>query len=376
VTSRPYGIVVNGQLELGYELDEEGNLRPHTGVPEPFVLSPAFINAHSHLEYRGLEAAIPSTDYWNWIRELTRLKSLERDENVESESLKAASENVQSGVACIGEHSDRPYAAAAIRKVGLRGVIFQELITFFEQLDPKAKLASVEQKAERQRDVFEGPVHVAPHATYTVDEQSLLLFRGNRCSIHVAETPDENKLFHSSTGVIADFFRSNSLPLPKQSRSALQYLDELGLVSNLTQLVHCCAIDEEDLATIAKRGASVAHCPRSNEALRCPVAPIRRLLSVGVPVGLGLDSPASSGPIDMFAEMRSAIGSSQALQEPLSAETIWSVATTQGLKSLTTTVWPEGRDFPLPWIKIHVPDARQTSDLVERGHPELVEWCP
>ena len=53
--------------------------------------------------------------------------------------------------------------------------------------------------------------------------------------------------------------------------------------------------------------APVVHCPRSNARLGCGLADIDRLERAGVLVALGTDSPASAGPIDMFAEMRSMI---------------------------------------------------------------------
>ncbi|MBC8063981.1 MAG: hypothetical protein H7Y17_04070, partial [Chlorobia bacterium] len=72
---RPYGIVQSGSLQLGLEILLHGNqiteVRPHTGIPENFVVSPAFVNAHSHLEYRGMQGKLKSEEYWSWIREIT-----------------------------------------------------------------------------------------------------------------------------------------------------------------------------------------------------------------------------------------------------------------------------------------------------------------
>ena len=46
---RPYGMVIEGTFELGLEVViEDGviqQMRPHTGVPDLYILSPAFINA-------------------------------------------------------------------------------------------------------------------------------------------------------------------------------------------------------------------------------------------------------------------------------------------------------------------------------------------
>lgn len=149
---RPYGIVLDGALEVGLELEILGDgsrvVRPHTGLPEPYILTPAFVNAHSHLEYRGFQGKVQASGYWNWIREITRLKPMQSDAEVIADCLLAADENRATGVYRIEEHSDRIGAAAAMRKAGLQGPIYQELITFFEHASPAEKLA---QTAKRPR---------------------------------------------------------------------------------------------------------------------------------------------------------------------------------------------------------------------------------
>ncbi|MCH7944936.1 MAG: hypothetical protein IIC73_02825, partial [Armatimonadetes bacterium] len=119
VTLRPYGLVADGRLELGLEvvLDEGGavsELRPHTGVPEQYVLSAAFVNAHSHFEYRGLEGAVQESGYFAWIRSLTELKRAQSPAQVREDCLLAAAENRACGVAFVAGHSDRPFSGAAM----------------------------------------------------------------------------------------------------------------------------------------------------------------------------------------------------------------------------------------------------------------------
>jgi cytosine/adenosine deaminase-related metal-dependent hydrolase len=385
LTLRPYGIVVDGVLELGLELEIENGaiqqVRPHSGVPEMFVVSPAFVNAHSHLEYRGLQGVIDAPDYPGWIREITRLKQTQSVDDVRDDCRLAAEENRATGVALILEHSDRPHSGEAMRTAGLDGCIFQEVITFFERETSDEKVRLVEDNASKNRSAFGGPVYLNPHAYQTVDTATLrwLASQETPLSIHVAETPFENQMTLSGEGPIAEFYQTNNIPVPVTGKSVLASLDDLGLVRSDTQLVHCCALLEGDIEIAVRRGATVAHCPRSNARLQCPTARVRRLLNAGIIVGLGLDSAASSGPIDMFAEMRAALVTSASIGEPLTGEEVWSMATAMGAKAAgqaATGVHPWRLEVgsKAPLLKIHVRDALSTEDLISAGSPDLVEW--
>ena len=384
VILRPYGIMLAGRLQLGVEVALDNGtiqeVRPHTGIPDPYVLSPAFVNAHSHLEYRGLQGKIDEPEYWGWIRQITRLKKLQTEEEIAQDCRVAARENVASGVDVILEHSDRPFAAQAMKAAGLNGAIFQEVITLLEHESPEEKVAQVGAKAKTSAAAFGGPVFLNPHAYQTVDGATLkwLGEQETPLSIHVAETPFENELTRDGSGPFADFYREHGVPVTSTGRSVLGSLDDLGLVRANTQLVHCCALEAGDLETIAARGASVAHCPRSNVRLRCPPAPVRELLEAGVRVGLGLDSAASSGPIDMFAEMRAALEVSLSRRQALEPETVWNMATEMGYDSSSQALeaqqsWRIEPGSKVPFIKIHCDGAQCTEDLIASATVEQVE---
>lgn len=380
---RPYGIVLDGRLELGLEVElEHGritHLGPQTGMPDPYVLSTAFVNAHSHLEYRGMLGKMPSGEYWPWIREITRLKPLQTPEEVAHDCLVAARENLATGVAAIGEHSDRPCSGAALAKVPLRGVIFQEVITSYMMDTRTERLTEIKANAEINRASFDGQVLLSPHTAFTVDHLTLAEIgaSGQLFSIHVAETPLESQFTRDGSGPLGQGDRPSAIGFKPHGKSIVGTLDELGLVRKGAQFVHCCAIEPEDPALLAERGVTVAHCPRSNITLGCPIAPVRELLDAGVIVGLGLDSAASSGPIDLFAEMRAALEVSRFRGRPLLAEEVWRMATEMGARSIP------GLDLP-PWhiavgespplIALDIPGALTVEDLIEQGSSNSVRW--
>lgn len=361
---RPAACVIHGELVRGLEVYYSNgviqDVLPLSGPAEDWILSPAFVNAHSHLEYRGLLGKVKGDDFVSWIRAITLAKAEQHDQDVVNDCLLAGRENKATGVAWLGEHSDRPYSRVGMTASGLQGPIFQELITFNEHENPQAKLEKVERRAVLQQAV------ISPHAPYTIDRPTLEWLSGQplRLSIHAAESEDEREFFLHGTGRFAEMYERFDVPKPATGLSPIAYLAQAGFLRPYRQLVHCCAVDDDDLDLMARTKVSVAHCPRSNAALGCPKAPIEKMLERGINVGIGMDSCASSGEIDMFAEMRAV---------DLPAKTVWNMATTMGAETHGLIHWNIQR-WVVPLIRLNLPDANSVEDLIEKGSPECVEW--
>ncbi len=341
---RPDAVVLpGGKMQSGLEICIEDSriaeIRPWRSAERNeigLLLTPAFVNAHSHFEYYDLMGRIPDLDYWRWIRELTRIKPSREMETVQQGALDCAFANAATGIAAVGEWSDWPVSAVAMTAARLDGRIFQEIITLNESDSEEEKVAACVVKAMQASRTTNLPVHPTPHATYTT---SFSVLQESGCSsqpqsIHACETEHENQFFLHGEGVIADLYHEMGIEFELLGVRALEFLDLAGVVRKGTQLVHCCAVDADDIEIIATRGAAVAHCPRSNRALGCPPAPIAQMIRAGITVGLGTDSAASSGAVDMFAEMRAALATSALVDDPLSAEDVWMMATEDAAASI------------------------------------------
>ncbi|MFJ9174740.1 amidohydrolase [Streptomyces sp. NPDC102360] len=116
----------------------------------------------------------------------------------------------------------------------------------------------------------------------------------------------------------------------------VELLESLGLLGPDVVLAHAVDLTGGEIAAIARAGASVAHCPVSNLKLGCGIAPVPRLLSAGVTVGLGTDGAVSSNTLDVLGAVRQAALVHKADGDPtaVGAEQAVRMATIEGARAL------------------------------------------
>ncbi len=71
-------------------------------------------------------------------------------------------------------------------------------------------------------------------------------------------------------------------------------------------LAHAVHLADDAIARLAATGTGVAHCPSSNARLGAGICRSRDLLDAGLPVGLGVDGPASNEASSLLGEVRAA----------------------------------------------------------------------
>lgn len=86
-----------------------------------------------------------------------------------------------------------------------------------------------------------------------------------------------------------------------------EYAADLGWLGADVWHAHCVKLDAAGIGLFARTGTGVAHCPCSNMRLASGIAPVRRMLDAGVPVGLGVDGSASNDGAQMVGEARQAL---------------------------------------------------------------------
>jgi guanine deaminase len=95
-------------------------------------------------------------------------------------------------------------------------------------------------------------------------------------------------------------------------------LERFGLLSRRTILAHGNFINEGDAALIRKHGAGIAHCPLSNVYFSDAIFPLRRVLALGVHVGLGSDIAGGASP-SILDNARQAVIASRSLESGVDA---------------------------------------------------------
>ncbi|MCC7371474.1 MAG: amidohydrolase family protein [Chloroflexi bacterium] len=118
--------------------------------------------------------------------------------------------------------------------------------------------------------------------------------------------------------------------------SDLEYFARIGLTGPWLVLAHGVWFDDAGLAEVARSGSHVTHCPASNMKLASGLAPVRRMLDLGINVALGSDGAACSNTLDGWQQLWLAalIGSVHDGAGALPAREAFEVATLGGARAL------------------------------------------
>jgi 5-methylthioadenosine/S-adenosylhomocysteine deaminase len=299
------------------------------------VIVPGFVNAHSHLEYAvyaGFGDGLG--DFAEWITLHIQRKARIGWEQYVDIARFGAAQCLASGVTTVGDCSYSGATAVACADLGLRATVYLEVFG----ADPTAALGHFAEIRERVDGFFSDRVRagVSPHAPYSV---SLELYRacaelGLPVATHISESPAEILYLTRGEGPWGAY---SDLLVPAPGTTGTRMLAEDGLLGREVLAAHCVMLEPDEIDLLASTGTGVAHCPRSNAALGCGVAPLAELREAGARVGVGTDSPASAPSFDFFEEVRAVVLTARArAQRPSAlspAETL-ELATLGGARAL------------------------------------------
>jgi 5-methylthioadenosine/S-adenosylhomocysteine deaminase len=314
-----------GQIDKDYQ--------PKQRVDRPdAILAPGLINTHTHAAMSLFRGVADDLKLQDWLEKFifpAEARNVDR-EFVRWGTRLAAIEMALGGTTT---YTDMYYfeetVAEATKEVGLRGVLGQTVIGFPapDYKTPAETLAGTEKFFKTfANDPLIVPA-VAPHAIYTVPDDVLKACRrlADRYKkplvIHLSETKHENEE-----------------SVAKRGKTPTAALESLGVLNGWTVAAHGVWLDDADMKILKARNTGLAHCPSSNMKLASGVAPVVKILSLGIAMGLGTDGVAgSNNDHDMMEEMDLAAKLQKVTTfdpQALPAETAFAMATITGARAL------------------------------------------
>jgi cytosine/adenosine deaminase-related metal-dependent hydrolase len=276
------------------------------------ALTPALVNAHTHLELTLLEGRIPlpQDGFSAWLQALLPQRAALTAEFLRHGLRAGASRLLQSGCWLYGDITNGATVGDSAMPGASRRHTFLEVLGFDGEdlgaaVPPGMDLSP--NAAATQNCSFS----LAAHACYSTSAALIRQAkgwcsqRGLPFSIHVAEHEDELQFLQDGTGpcrAVLEGLGRWVAGWQAPRLSPVQYLDHLGVLDQHTLLVHAVHLSAADWQLAAQRGCPVCFCPRSNLQLNVGRADLASAMRHGMVAALGTDSLASNTDLQLFAE--------------------------------------------------------------------------
>lgn len=304
-------VAVGPTPELPTTADEVLDLAGH-------IVIPGLINTHHHM-YQSLTRAVPlaqNAELFDWLRALYPIWSRLTPEMIHVSTQTAMAELILSGCTTSSDHlyifpngCRLDDSIEAAQQIGMRFHASRGAMSVGESKgglppdrvveDEAAILKDTQRLIEAYHDARRFSMLrlvVAPCSPFSVSRdlmrESADLARAYGVSLHTHLAENVNDVNYSR-----QVFKM----------TPAEYAEDLNWVGRDVWHAHCVQLDEAGIALFGRTGTGVAHCPCSNMRLASGIAPVRRMLDHGVPVGLGVDGSASNDAAHMLSEARAAM---------------------------------------------------------------------
>jgi 5-methylthioadenosine/S-adenosylhomocysteine deaminase len=309
----------NSIIEIGKGLARKHPKEKAIDCSERIVM-PGLINCHTHLGMSGLRGISDDKELGEWLKDIIDGEHALSKKELEDGATLGLREALRTGTTTIVDHYWDQAVLKAADDAGARVFFFQD---FFIAARKSVDIEGTMPKSDSSRIT----IGIAPHSIYGTDRHFLSRAReyatkhGRMLHIHVAETRKER---------VECKQQHNMLPI--------EYLEHLSFLGPDVMLAHMIWVTKGELDTVARRGASVVHCPQSNMKLAGGgTMPLLEMRERGITVALGTDSTASNNSLDMFREMHvAALLHKYHYWDPTAADAqfVLDMATLNGAKAL------------------------------------------
>lgn len=316
------------------------------------AILPGFVDLHTHLENAVMRGMVPDDPYVGWLLALADKGQKMELTDWHDSAVLGGLECISSGITTVADCTHTGAAVSAVKKLGLRGVIYRDVGAADKRRVDAAmdKAAKDIEKWREETDESRTTIGIAPAAMFTchpamfgkVSEYARR--EGCPVALHLAGTREEyNFVRYGSSPFAVDAMDSKrrgyvEIPpwLPTGTTPVNYALNWDAFESDNVLAIHCIHVEDKDLRKLKEYDVSVAVCPRINAQLGMGVAPINEFARMGLRMGLGTDSPAATQSTDMLAEMRIGMLIQRAVDAStfLDAHTMLEMATIGGAQAL------------------------------------------
>lgn len=329
------------------EIDAEGNL-----------LMPGFKNAHTHSGMTFLRSMADDLPLHEWLENrVFPLEARLTPEHVYHLSKLAIMEYLTSGITSNFDMYFFPEAIArASEECGFRTVLVSGATSFGGN--------TAKEMEENYLRFNERPDLIRYclgfHAEYTSETPLLqdiaALAQKLKAPVynHNSETEESVEMCIKRTGMTPTVF-----------------LDSLGMFEYGGGGYHCVHMSEEDLRIFREKNLTAVINAGSNLKLASGVAPVHKMLGMGINLAIGTDGPASNNCLDMFREMFLVIGLAKVKGKDASvvkAEDVLTMAVKNGARAMgipDCDMLAEGKRADMIMIDLQQPNMQPLNQLAK-----------
>ncbi len=269
------------------------------------IVTPGFVNTHGHFS-EGLITGIGSQyTLWEWLNALIAHVNpvMTRDKAYAGTMLQGI-QMLRSGVTTANDMfcSDpipgdpaTPGVVQALEELGLRGVVSFGSGDVDRGFGPAPIL--------EEFDALREAADASRYSTFRVGMSSIGRYTDAAWEEHIGYAVDGGHGIHVHVHEVRE---EVTAARQRTGKTVVGHAEATGMFRVPVIAAHSVWMDREDRETYAANGVGVAHNPVANGILASGIAPVAELRALGIPVGIGVDGPASNDAQDFLQAMKTA----------------------------------------------------------------------
>ena len=277
------------------------------GKPEPLdinlgtaIITPALVNAHTHLDLSGFQQRFfRGIDFISWVEQVIEYRSKRDEVSILKDIKQGIDQSLRHGVGLVGDISGLGLSRDVLKESKLAAVVYFELLGlkeargdfFWKSFQDWLRTGVDSEKLKHG---------VSPHAPYSVSKDLFIksVQPGLPLQMHFAETFLEMELVESRNGRFRKWLESRDVFEETRLVESHQIIFDSLSRLNLGSLVHGTCWNGFEVKS------NLIFCPRTAALFDQGKHPYEKMLKSGWKIALGTDSLASNPDLSVLNEAR------------------------------------------------------------------------